>query len=189
MNIKYINKPDDIDADVKKALDILEELQNKPDSPEFTAMMDKHRNALIQIAKEAHPGEWSYGLNGFVEFLRWMEDFYKLNENVWGMEKRDEDPKHYKNVPTRLESLQETLGYYDKWQGLEDEYVQVVYHPETYKEHDNGDGTSTIDNLGSHNVYKYGSMKRTYKKLRKAQNKYKKLFFKAVAKYLESWWD
>lgn len=82
-----------------------------------------------------------------------------------------------------------TLEYYDKWQGLEDEYIKVIYHPETYESKDNGDGTVTILDMGCHCEYKYGSMKRTYRKLAKEQEKYKKLFFDSLRKYHALWWD
>lgn len=188
MEIKYINGQKITQPDIQKAVGKLEELQNKSRSPEYTAMMEKHGKALMRIAADAVPWEWSYSLDALVEFLRWMRDYYKLGENVWGMELKDEDPKHFKNHPTRLESIEKTLAYYDKWQGLEDEYIKVVRTGEL-KSHDNGDGTSTIDDLGCKYIYKYGSMKRTYKKLHKAQNKYKKLFYKMLYKYMESWWD
>ena len=118
-----------------------------------------------------------------------MQEYYKLGINVWAMERRDEDPKRYKNVPTRYESISKALEYYDKWQNLEEEYITVVDHHETYKTHENGDGTVTIDDLGFHCEYKYGSAKRTYKKLHKDQEKYKKLFFKTIMEHLEEWWD
>ena len=154
-------------------------------------MLVKYKKSLTKINKDASasPWEWSCGLNYLVEFLRFMKDYYALGVNVWSMERKDEDPKRYKNSPTRLDTLTKTLEYYDKWQGLEDEYIKVVDHTETYKEHSNGDGTVTIDDLGCHCEYLYGSMKKTYEKLAKEQEKYKKLFFMSLAEHIEEWWD
>ena len=176
---------DALDATIEK--NAKEAAENK----DYQAMLAKYKKSLTNINKDAcrSPWEWSWGLDYLVEFLRFMKDYYALGINVWAMERRDEDPKRYKNVPTRLETLTKTLEYYDKWQGLEEEYIKVIDHHETYKEHDNGDGTVTIDDLGYHCEYKYGSVKKTYKKLAKAQEKYKKLFFMSLAEHMEEWWD
>ena len=181
---------------VKEAQDALDALIEKntkeaTENKDYQAMMAKYKKSLTNINKDAchSPWEWSWGLDYLVEFLRFMKDYYTLGVNVWAMERKDEDPKRYKNAPTRLETLTKTLEYYDKWQGLEEEYIKVIDHHETYKEHDNGDGTVTIDDLGYHCEYKYGSMKKTYKKLVKAQEKYKKLFFMSLAEHMEEWWD
>ena len=201
MEIRVAKK--EAEGKVKEAQDALDELIEKhskevAENKEYQAMMAKYKKSLGQIHKDGCgcPSEWSYGLDYLVEFLRFMKDYYALGVNVWAMERKDEDPKRYKNVPTRLETLTKTLEYYDKWQGLEDEYVKVVDHHETYKEHDNGDGTVTIDDLGFHCEYKYGpknnhrkAMKITYKKLHKEQEKYKKLFFLSLAEHIEEWWD
>lgn len=161
------------------------------ENKDYQAMLAKYKKSLTHINANAcvSPWEWSWGLNYFVEFLRFMRDYYALGVNVWAMERKDEDPERYKNAPTRLETLTEAIAYYDKWQGLEDEYVKVVDHPETYKERSNGDGTVSIDDFGCHCEYKYGSVKKTYEKLLEDQEKYKKLFFTSLAEHIEEWWD
>lgn len=161
------------------------------ENKDYQAMLEKYKKSLTHINAHAcaSPWEWSWGLNYFVEFLRFMKDYYALGVNVWAMERKDEDPERYKNAPTRLETLTEAIAYYDKWQGLEDEYVKVVDHPETYKERSNGDGTVSIDDFGCHCEYKYGSVKKTYEKLLEDQEKYKKLFFASLAEHIEEWWD
>ena len=196
MEINYVNGQDVTIPKVKEAMDKLEELKSKPRSPEYTAMMDTHRKEWAEIAENAGPWEWSYGLDALVEHIKWMRDYYKLGENVWGQE----DKEWKKGVKyTRLETLEKTLDYYDRWMNIENEYVQVV-HTGEFKSHNNGDGTSTIDDLGFRCVYKYGpkgnsykarrkAMKITYKKMHKAELKYKKLFYKMLYKYMESWWD
>ena len=196
MELRFVDNTKEPEGKVKEAQEALDEIIEKnkkeaKENPEYQAMMAKYKKSLGAINKDASkcPWEWSFGLDYFVEFLRFMQEYYKLGVNVWAMERKDEDPKRYKNVPTRYESISKALEYYDKWQGLEDEYVKVVDHPETKKSHENDDGTITIDDLGFHCVYKYGSMKRTYKKLHKAQEKYKRLFVKTVLEHIEEWWD
>lgn len=193
MKIGYIKDKDKLTDDIKAALDKVEEITSpKEHSPKYKEMMERHQKAWAEIAENAEPWDWSYGLDALVEHLSWMRDYYALGENVWGQE----DKERKKGVKyTRLETLEKTLFYYDKWMGLEDEYIQTVHHGEM-KSHDNGDGTATIDDLGFHCIYKYGprnnkhkAMKITYRKLHKAQQKYKKLFYKMLYKYMESWWD
>lgn len=185
MKINYVNGQEITMPEVQKAIGKLEELKSKPRSPEYLAMMKAHHERWAEIAENARPWEWSYGLDALVEHLRWMRDCYKLGENVWGQE----DKEWKKGVKyTRLETLEKTLYYYDRWMNIENEYIQVVEIGK-FKSHDNGDGTSTIDDLGFKCVYKYKSMKKTYKKLHKVEQKYKKLFYKMLYKYMESWWD
>ena len=192
MKINVVKDKDLLQGKVKEAQEAIEELTKpKERSPEYVRMFKEHKTELNKINKDGNqcPWEWSYGLDYLVEFLRFMRDYYKLGENVWGMERKDEDPKRYKNVPTRLETLEKTLFHYDRWMNLEEEYVKVIDHPETYKEVDNGDGTVSIEDLGFHCEYKYGSMKRTYKKLHKEQEKHKKKFFMMLSKHMQEWWD
>ena len=189
MEIKYVKDDAQLSGKIKEVQEKLDELlAPKEYSDKYTAMMNKYRKSLNKLNKEGNhcPWEWSFGLDYLVEFLRFMRDYYALGENVWAQE----DCEWVKGVKyTRLQTLTKTLEYYDKWQNVENEYIQVVYHPETYAEHDNEDGTTTVDDLGFHCVYKYGTAKRTRKKIRKVQDKYKKLFFKNLYKYIETWWD
>ena len=196
MEIRAIKDETKVSEDIKEAMDKLDELSHKEWSKEYYDMLKKNAEKLDEIHENARksPWEWSWGNDYFVQFLRFMRDYYKLGENVWAMEQKDEDPRRYKRVPTRLQTLEKALYYYDKWQSLEGEYIKVVEHPDTYREHDNGDGTVTIQNMGFHCEYKYGprnnkrkAMIITYKKLNKEQKKYKKKFYKMVFKYLESW--
>lgn len=200
MKIRYINDETKVEGKVKEIMDKLEEKQNEKYSPEYYDMQAQYSHELKEIADETTPWEFSYSLDFLVAHMRWMRDYYKRGENVWGMEQKDEDPKHYKNIPTRLETLEKALAYYDKWQNIEEEYIKIIPDEVGFQSEDNGDGTSTITNLGYDVIYKFGpkgkskkakhrAMLITYKKLHKAQEKYKKLFFDTVRKYIESWWD
>lgn len=183
MEIRYVVDDSKLPEEMKKAKEELEEITApKERSPEYLAMMAKYKKSLNKINREGNqaPWEWSYGLDYLVEFMRFMKDYYTLGENVWGM------PEYSKEC---IDTLTEALDYYNKWQNLDDEYITVIHHPETYKSHENEDGTITVDDLGFHCVYKYGSAKRTYKKLYKMKRKYKRLFFKTIAENIEKWWD
>ena len=189
MKINYVNGQENTIPEVQEAIDKLEELKSEPRSPEYYEMQQKHSDELKQIADFTKPWDWSFSMEFMIEHLRWMRDYYTLGENVMAMERKDEDPKRYKNYPTRLQTIEKAIYYYNKWHTVEEEYIQIIQHPETYKAHENDDGTVTIDDLGFHCVYKYRSVKKTYKKLHKAEEKYKKLFFDTIRKYMEEWWD
>lgn len=182
MEIKIVKNKDKLPIEVKEAQEALKELKSKEHSATYDAMMEKNSNALKDIAAAAGPWEWSYGLDLLVAHLRWMRDYYKLGENVWGAE---EEKARY----TRLEGIEKALYYYDMWQTAEDRFIKVVSHPETYHETDNGNGTVTIDDLGYHCVYKYGTAKRTYKKLAREERKWQKKFYKMLLNHYGEWWD
>jgi len=191
MEIKFVNKDklEQLPEEVKNAMKKVEEITKPKLSEDYFAMQNKYHEKLRSIAEDAGPWEWSYMTDFVSAYIEWMIEYYEKGENVWGAPKND----------LRLKTLKKAIYYYHKWQTIEDEYIQVVKTGE-FKSHDNGDGTSTIDDLGFKCIYKYGpkgtskrarrkAMLITYKKLHKAQNKYKKLFFKTLYKNLESWWD
>lgn len=188
MEIRIPVDKDKLNPKVKEAMEKVEEMTApKERSPEYVRMMAQNRRKLTNINKDAarSPWEWSWGLDYLVQFLRFMRDYYKLGENVWGVE----DKEWKKGVKyTRLETLEKTLAYYDKWQNLQDEYVKLeeVGKPKFEK---NNDGTVTLVDTGYRCTYKYKTAKRTYKKLAKAEKKYKKLFFKMICEHIEEWWD
>ena len=199
MEMRFVKNKDEVDEKIKEAMEALEAKENATYSQEYYDMIEKHRAALTDINERGAgcPWEWSFGFDYLVEFIKSMRDYYERGENVWAIEYRDEDPKKYKNVPTRLETLNQTLDYYEKWISAEERYIRVVEHPETYKSQDNGDGTVTILDHGFHCEYLCGkkfktgrkAMKRCYKDLRKEQKKYKHLFFKMLEDHMEEWWD
>lgn len=181
MEIRIPVDKDKLNPAVKEAMEKVQEMTApKERSPEYIRMMGRNRRKLTNINRQAarSPWEWSWGLDYLVQFLRFMRDYYKLGENVWGAPEND----------TRLETLEQTLAYYDKWQNLDEEYIKGEKIGEMQFEK-NDDGTATLVDTGYRFTYKYGSAKRTYKKLAKAEKKYKKLFFKMLYKYMESWWD
>lgn len=147
-------------------------------STKFTDMMAENENKLIDIAKNSTPFDWEHGLDAFIGHLRWMRDFYRLGEGVAAKENSGER--------TRLETIELALSYYDKWINSEKNFIWFV---ETREMKPNDNGTDTVEKMGRKCVYKYGSAKRTYKKLCKYQQKNKKLFFKTLYKYMETWWD
>lgn len=81
--------------------------------------------------------------------------------------------------------VEEILKEYEEWQNCEDKYYKLVQHPETYKTHDNGDGTVTIDDLGCHIEYALGSAELTWKAYIDEYNFHKKRFFELLNEYID----
>lgn len=190
MEIKVVKEKQELPEKIKEAYDKVREITHPELSDDYYKMQHQYHTELARIAHQAGPWEWSFMTDNLITYLCWMRDYYERGENVWGAPEKDR----------RLETIKKAIYYYERWQNIEEECIKVVEHPETYKEHDNGDGTVTIEDLGFHCVYRYGpkgnskharrrAMIITNKKVYKLQQKYKKLFFKTIMKNLESWWD
>ena len=165
----------------------------------YNKMMRKYKKLLKKDVKQAHPYDWEVGLDLFVDFLKWMQSYYELGYNVWAMERKDEDPKLYKDAPTRAETLKMTIYYYDRWQNCCDDYYKIAYSEEELKHY--------LD-LGFHLVSKkddvieqsmrktnswtltlYEDKHKNVEECNKAHKDYKKKFFESLEEYLEEWWD
>lgn len=157
---------------------------------DFDDMMEKYDKELSELHNYAKtsPYEWGCGFNYFIKFLEFMRDFYGLGQNVFSEEDCISDRRKRREL-TRFESLSLALKYYDRWQNIEDEYITLVYHPETFNMTHNADDTCSIKDCGIEVKYRYKTAKKTYNKMNKARKKYKKLFFKTLNKYIEGWWD
>ena len=148
----------------------------------YKKMMKEHRKALKDYTKTCFP--WNQqGLDLLITYLEWVRAYYENGENVQAMENFEWDSEAIKL--SRLEMVTEILDEYNEWQNCEDKYFTVIYHPETYKTHSNGDGTVTIDDLGFHVEYSLGDHDLTNKAFIDEYNFHKHKFFELLEKYLE----
>lgn len=87
---------------------------------QYFKMIRKNRKELNSLNKAACTRPWdsSYGLDYFVAYMKFMQDYYNLGWNVW----QTDDTL----IPLK-KSLNEALEAYEKWQGLEDEF----FHDDT----------------------------------------------------------
>ena len=163
-------------------------------------MIDAFKKELHKIVDDSHPAEWSYGMDLFITFIKFMKDFYHGGEGVFAMERKDEGIKKYRNEPTREETLTKAIEYYEKWMHIGDDLFRVIEHPETYEEALGDDGYYDIKDPGCHCEYRFkpnGKWMKSrprlvikwHRYIYKLEQKYKKKFFATVFKYLESWWD
>lgn len=140
----------------------------KKRSTKYKEMVKSHKEKIMSAAKQAsiYPFDYAFGLNMFVEYLRFMKDYYELGENVYG-----EDNTKL----TRLESLTYVLKLYDEWATFSNKYEVETEQPSAI-----GNWfvceTTTKCRLG------LVEFNKEYKGARDR-------FFKAVSKYIEEWWD
>ena len=151
-------------------------------------MIDAYKNELHKIVDESHPGEWSYGMDMFVTYLKFMKDFYHGGEGVMAMEQRDEDPIRYKNEPSREETLTKAIEYYEKWQHISDDYFRVLDCP-VREDGRNWKCEYRFRPDGKWYPSSRKVVKKWHKFKYKIEQKYKRKFLAVVNRYLESWWD
>ena len=165
---------------------------------EYNEMMKSYRTLLINDAHKATPSDWQFGVDMFIDFLTWMKAYYSLGYNVWALERKDEDPESYKDVPTRAQSITETLMYYNRWQSCEGDYYKVAYTDDEVKHYQElGFHLSTSDsamnkavnNVSGRVLTLYEDEEKNLEECVKARDDYKHKFFECLEKYIEEWWD
>lgn len=77
----------------------------------YKSMCREHRkNLLKEIAsKDFGPWDYGHGVFLFVEFLKYMRDYYALGYNVFASDEDDD----------RLRTLQETIDAYEKYEAYQ----------------------------------------------------------------------
>ena len=77
---------------------------------EYKRMFSRNMRKIKRIVKSKDFGPWDfcYGIDLFIAFLRFMEDFYSLGYNVWALDEDD-------NGKSRLGSLRATLEAYEEY--------------------------------------------------------------------------
>ena len=76
--------------------------KNKKLSKKYKEMIREHKKELDNLNKVAQPWDYGFGLDYFIEFMRFMKDYYELGENV------------YQAAPEKaLETLKEALDEYE----------------------------------------------------------------------------
>lgn len=153
---------------------------------EYKKMWKAHKKELIKLAKKATPFQAEDGFEMWIEHLRFMRDYYKIGYNVWAMERKEEDPVEYKDVPTRFESLDQALKEYNAIEECEDNYI--VYHYEGGIA--NGKGI-VVDGKQQDwwTEYKLGDYKTSYNAYAKERKQHETKFKRLVEKYFNEWSD
>lgn len=171
----------------------------KEKKKDYKRMMKHYKKLLKKNVKDAAPWDWGFGLEMFVDFLRWMQEYYELGYNVWAMESKDEDPVNFKDAPTRAESLKQTIYYYDKWHNCFEDYYKIAYTEKELKHYlrlgfhlvpeKNDNIEQQIRKSGSWSLTLYEDSTENVKECNKACEYYKHKFFECLETYLEEWWD
>ena len=169
----------------------------KEKKKDYKRMMKHYKKLLKKNVKDAAPWDWGFGLEMFVNFLRWMQKYYELGYNVWAMESKDEDPVNFKDALTRAESLKQTIYYYDKWHNCSEDYYKIAYTEEELKHylrlgfHSVKEENGVAKQLSTKTWYLtlYEDKYKNVEECNKACEDYKHKFFESLETYLEEWWD
>ena len=157
---------------------------------EYRKMMRKYKKAIRKSARECAPWDYSFGLDGFIIFLNWMRDYYKLGVNVMALDEPISEAER-ENYITRLQGLNMALQLYDKWQTADDQYFAYVTEDEVEKYIKQGwynsGRTCTDENIFC--LRKYESFSQTAKEFNEYYNKAKNDFFAWVGQHITEWWD
>ena len=167
---------------------------------EYYRIDKEARKKLKQIVKDIHPGEYSYMLDMMITMITWMRDFYKNGYGVYGMDKCEEDPKNWGNVPTRLQTLNMAIQLYNRWQQCEDEYFPFVSKDliEVYKSNGYNYKESSLSlaermNFLQHQnevfMFKGNTYQEAISAFNKEYSKRRKAFFDYFSEHVEEWWD
>lgn len=163
------------------------EVLNPKKKKTYKKMMKHFRKLLSDDVKNACPSDWGFGLDLFIDFLKWMQAYYELGYNVWAYEKKDENPELYRDVPTRADSLSETIFYYNKWQNVASDYYKIARNEKEVKHYLELGFYQDEDRKGTFRLYK--DRKQNVNECHKAEEDYKHKFFECLEKYIEYWWD
>ena len=161
----------------------------------YKKMMKKYRKNLYKINKSTSRCPWSSGagLEYFVEYLRFMREYYEIGYNVWAYDNCECEEFECPDHPTRLQSLNMVLAAYEEWEACEDKYFKWVpddpknpYKMETKKTED---GYLEVTDWGGHIEGLLSDREENLKAYDKEYKRLKKQFFELVAEYFEDWSD
>lgn len=130
----------------------------------YKKFLRKHKKELTKLNREAstQPWDWEFGLNYFVGFLKFMQDYYNQDYNIWQSE------ESLKEVQDTLKS---TLDAYTDW---------INYTtPESEKNiYTSEDGGRVVE-----------IPKKVIDEYNKEYIRRRDKFFKLLGKNIEKWWD
>ena len=161
----------------------------------YKKMMKQYKKILNVKHKDSRACPWSggFGLEYFVEFLRFMRDYYENGYNVWAYDNCEVNEFNCPERPTRLQSLNMVIAAYEEWQACEDKYFKwVPDDPEdpfkmvTKKEED---GSYLVVDLGGHVEGLLTDHEKNLKAFQKEYAYLRKRFFELVAEYYDDWSD
>lgn len=151
-------------------------MNNKQCKKQYKKMIRKHCKKLNKLNKAAHKSPWDYGfgLNYFIAFLEFMQDYYNLGYNVW---QTDE------SLTPLKESLKKALDAYYEWTSWESKFFHLD-EEDVYVSKMKEDGTIEL-------ISKYPELHKEVNLafFKEQYNQKRDKFFSIVSENLERWWD
>ncbi len=173
-------------------MDVLRKELKKP----YQKMMRKYKKKFKKLAKDVSPWDYGFGLELFIEHLRFMRDYYHLGYNVWAEEEENE--------LTREEMLNLILKEYDAWMTCDEKYLQSVCTNDPnwedkkcelisqgYYEDDNKTRLKQFQSPRYEIIFfrLYKDNEENMKKLQEEYAYHRTQFFALLGKYIEKIWD
>lgn len=165
--------------------------EEKQKRKNYFKMIKMHQKRLDACNKDAHRSPWDYGfgLEYFLEYLRFMEDYYNMGWNVWNA-----DEESTKEI---IRTINEVLNCYDEWDNLEEKYMhlnEISELREKYRE-EKGNFDGKIDYeaeskyIKEHTKYPDRYSEENMKNFREEYDSLRTKFFMLIADNIEKWWD
>lgn len=117
----------------------------------------------------SHPFDYGPILDYFVEAIKYFDDYYTQDNNVWSIDEG------------RKATIKESLKEYELWKNCEDKYVDVSNFRMTQQ----SDGSYKEEGT----VYLLGDPKKTWIACHKEEEVHWKKFWSIIAENLLRWWD
>lgn len=130
---------------------------------EYFKMLKHYKKTIRALAKDAStkPFDWQFGMDLFIEYMKFMKEYYEIGYNVWACE--------ITKKCTRAKSLAMTLDEYNTWMDNDSAIFDKYYKK-----------TEDAKALSAEEAAKAYSSE---------INLHKKKFFNYLFKYLQDWWD
>lgn len=169
-------------------------LRTKEQKLSYRQVKRRHQKIFRKLAKHVIPTDYGFMMEFFIEYLKYMADYYKNGCAV------GDDPE---GIKPRLQTINMALQLYRHWyEECEDEYFTLVEPSEVEKykakgwvvpdTERNSAALNALDKTRMVNwvfMHRYPTFKETTDLFVKEYAKRRKEFFDYVAEHIEEWWD
>lgn len=153
-------------------------------SKEYKKMMRKYKKSIRTKAKEMSQCPWDYGyaVDIFMEYVRFMRDFYTLGENVWQVEESKNEI---------IESLNKVLSLYEDLEKIDDKYIVFCERDDIEKYLKQGFHLQREQPTMLNHYYLtlLEDIKENTRALNREYNEIRHDIFRIIERDIKKWWD
>lgn len=146
---------------------------------EYKKIIKKYRKTFKKLAKEVHPFDARFGLNMFVEHLKFMREYYQNGYNVMAQE--------LEGHLTRFEGIDKAIRLYELgW----DPYLKYEMEQKYFEMEDIAAFTGEVFSHPNYQKPLNGlTSKEAFEKIREDLHEVQKQFYELLLEELDDWWD